>query len=93
MPSVLDAPEHIDDDEYVETHEMTIHELTIEQPQIRRARPGFWRTLAHGLTKHLTRRPHEKHVPLLSVPQPFETSMDRLTREHRWISILALAGI
>jgi hypothetical protein len=90
MPSVLDEPELI---EYVETHELTTDELTIEQPQPRKARPGFWRTLAHRITKHLHRTPRARQVPPCSVPQPFETPMDRMVREHQWLSILALASI
>ncbi len=90
MPSVLDVPELID---YVETHELTLHELTIERPKPRKARPGFWRTLGQKLTPHLPPLPQKRHAPSCSVPRPFETPMDRMVREHRWISILALAGI
>ncbi len=49
MPSVMDAPELI---EYVETHDLSIE--TLERPQPRRARPGFWRTLAPKITRDLT---------------------------------------
>ena len=88
MPSVLDAPELV---EYVETHELTTHELIIEQPQTRRARPGFWRTLAHRIATRLTHTPRVRRAPSPGVPRPFETAMDRVTREHPWISILALS--
>ena len=40
MPSVIDAPEL--EIAYVETHD-----LPVEQPQLGRAHPGFWRMLAH----------------------------------------------
>jgi hypothetical protein len=93
MPTVIDTPERIDDDEYVETHEFTTHDLTIERPQPRGTRPGFWRTLAHRITKRLTRTPRVRQTPLSSARQPFEAPMDRLVREHPWISILALAII
>ena len=93
MPAVIDAPEHIDYDEYIETHELTTHELTIERPQLRKARPGVWRTLGHKITQHLPHLPQKRHAPSCSVPLPFETPMDRVTREHQWLSILALAGI
>ncbi len=93
MPSVLEAPELIDYDEYIETHELTIRELTIEQPQPRGTRPGFWRTLVHGITKRLTPTPRARQTPSCNVPRPFETPIDRLAREHQWLSILALAGI
>src|SRR5437879_13580697 len=55
MPSVLDAPEYL---EHVE-----IQDLHIEKSRARRARPGFWRTLAHGIPKHLTRTPRAKQAP------------------------------
>ena len=90
MPSVLDVPEFI---EYVETHELTAHELTIERPQLRRAHPGFWRTLVHRMTQHLTRTPRASQAPLCNVPRPFEMPMDRLAREYPSLSILALSII
>ena len=85
MLAVLDTPERI---EHVETHD-----LTIERPQARGTRPGFWRTLAHGMTKHLTPMPRERHAPSCSAHRPFETPMDRLARECPPLSILALAII
>jgi len=88
MPSVLDAPELI---EYVETHEFTTHELTIERPRPRGARPGFWRTLVHGITKHLTPAPQARQAPLSSTPRPFEAPMDRLVREHPSLAPLVLS--
>ena len=90
MPSVLDEPELI---EYVETHELTPHGLTIERPQSRGTRPGFWRTLVHGITKHLTRTPRVRQIPSCSTHRPFEAPMDRLIREHPSLSLLALAII
>ena len=88
MPSVMETPALI---EYVETHDLTIE--TIERPQPRRARPGFWRSLAHGITMSLTPMPREWPVPLCSVRRPFETPMDRLVRESPSLALLALAII
>ena len=88
MLSVLDAPEHSED---VETHTLTAHELTIEQAQPRRARPGFWRTLAHGITTHRIHRPRARHVPACSASRPFEAPMDRLVREHPSLAPLVLS--
>jgi hypothetical protein len=93
MPAVIDTPERIDYDEYVETHELTKHGLTIERPQPRGTRPGFWRTLARGITTHPTRTPRVRHTPSCSIPRPFETPMDRLVREHPYLAILALSMI
>src|SRR5262245_20699556 len=56
MPSVLDAPERI---EHVETHD-----LHIEKPRARGARPRFWHPRVHGITKHPTPMPHELCVML-----------------------------
>jgi hypothetical protein len=82
MPSVIDAPEL---SEYVETHDLTIE--TLEQPQIRRARPGFWRTLAHTITRPLP------PAPTCSTRRPVETSMDWLVREDPALAVYALALI
>ena len=80
----------------IDTHELEIehvdtHDLTIEMPQTRRALPGFWRSLAHGLTTHLPPTPREWHAPVCSVRRPFETSMDRIVREYPSLSVYALA--
>ena len=88
MLSVLDAPELI---EYVETHELTTHELTIERPQSRRAQAGFWRMLMHRMTQHLIRTPRARQAPSCCARRPFETPMDRLVREHPSLAPLALA--
>ena len=90
MPSVLDAPERM---EYVETHELTTHDLTIEQPRTRRSRPGFWRTLAHRMTRLLTHTPRVRQVPSCRSNRPCEDPMDRLIREHRSLALLALSTV
>ncbi len=51
MPTVIDTPE------LIEITQIDIHDLTIERPQARRARPGFWGMLAHRLTTHLKQNP------------------------------------
>jgi len=84
----MDAPELI---EYVETHDLTIE--TLERPQPRRVRSGFWRTLARQITSYLTPTPREWPMPLCSVRRPFETPMDRLVQESSSLSLLALAII
>jgi hypothetical protein len=90
MPTVIDTPER---PEHVETHALTPHDLHREKPHARGANPGFWRTLAHGITQRLTDTPRERHTPSCPVPRPFETPMDRFTREHLSLSLLALALI
>jgi len=84
MPAVIDTLEL--EIEHVETHD-----LTIEMPQTRRARPGFWRSLVHGITTYLTPTPRQWQAPSCSVRHPFETPIDRLVREHPSLSVYALA--
>ena len=88
MPSVMDAPELI---EYVETHDLSIE--TLERPQPRRARPGFWRTLAHKITTHLTLTRRELHTPSCSARQPFETPADLLARQYPTLYLRAVCGV
>jgi hypothetical protein len=88
MPAVIDTPELI---AHVETHELTTHGLTIERPEARRARPGFWRTLAYRSTTPLTQTPRASQAPSYSRHRPFETPMDRLVREHPSLAPLALS--
>ena len=83
MPTVLDTPEVL---EHVETDN-----LPIERPPARSARPGFWRTLVHGVTTYLTHTLRGRHVPPSCAPRPFETPMDRLVREYPSLSAHALA--
>jgi hypothetical protein len=90
MPSVMDAPEL--EIEYVETqHDLTIE--TIERPPVRQTRPGFWRTLMHGITTYLTPTRHERHTGACRVSRSFETPMDRLVREYPSLATYALAII
>ena len=88
MPSVMDAPERV---KYVETHDLTIE--TIEQPQPRRAHPGFWRTLAYKITSHLRHTPRKQPVPLCSAYRPIEISADLLARQYANLYIRAFCGI
>ena len=88
MPSVMDAPELVD---YVETHDLTIE--TVERREPHRDRPGFWRTLAHGITTYLTPIRRERHAPSCLVNRPFEVPMDRFIREYPSLAPYALAMI
>ena len=89
MPSVMDAPDL--EIECVEIHDLTIEPIARQEP--RGVRPGFWRTLVHGITAYLTPTPRERHAPVCSVRRPFETPMDRLVREHPSLATFALAII
>jgi hypothetical protein len=88
MPSVMDAPELI---EYDETPNLTIE--TLERLQPHRARPGFWRTLAHRITHYLTPTPRERHAPACRSRQPFETPADMLARQYPTLYLWAFSGI
>ena len=85
MLSVLDAP---DLHEHLERHDLNISKL-----RVRGARPGFWHTLAHGITKHMTHTPRTGQAPSCSARRPFETPMDRCAREHPSLALYALAII
>ena len=84
MPGVIDAPER--EIEHVETYD-----LTIEMPQTRRARRGFWRSLAYGITRYLTSTTHAWRAPSCSICRQFEAPMDRLVREHPSLAVYTLA--
>jgi hypothetical protein len=84
MPAIIDTPE-------LELEHVDTHDLTIEMPQTRRARPRFWRSLVHGITTYLTPTPPEWHTSSCSARRPFETPMDRLVREHPSLSVYSLA--
>ena len=84
MPAVIDSSEL--EIEHVETHN-----LAIEMPQTRRARLGFWRSLAHGISTYLTPTPRERHAPVCSAHRSFETPIDQLVREYPSLSVYALA--
>lgn len=88
MPAVIDTPELID------TEQIEIHNLTIEQPPVRKARPGFWRMLTRGISGHLPPTPHEQHAPACyNELRRFEAPMDRFVREYPSLAPYALAII
>lgn len=90
MPAVMDTEEHIDIED-IETYDLT-HELTIERPQARASRPGFWRMLTHRITTHLTPTPRAQSVPTYyNDVHRFETPMDRFVREHPFVALYAIA--
>jgi hypothetical protein len=84
MPPVIDTP----NDDHVDAPTRARERL-----QARGARPGFWRSLAHGITTSLTPTPHARPAPSCSTGRSFETPMDRLVREYSSLSLLALAII
>jgi len=86
MSTVIDTPEL--EIEHVETYD-----LTIEMPQTRRARPGFWRSLARGIATYLAPTTREWQTPACGVRRPSETPLDWLVREHPSVSVYALAII
>jgi len=87
MPSVMDAPEL---SEYVETHDLTIE--TLERPEPRRARRGFWRTLAHTLAGYCTPT-HQQYASSCHAPRPFETPADQLARQYPTLYLRAMCGV
>jgi hypothetical protein len=87
MPSIIET--HELEIEHVETYDLSIE----ERPPARQTRPGFWRTLVHGITTYPTLTRHERHAPVCRMSRPFETPMDRLVREHPSLATYALAMI
>jgi len=85
MPTVMDIPAHSAD--------VATHDRHSEWPRTPPAHPGFWRTLAQGITTYLAPTPREWQGPSCRVRCSFETPMDRLAREHPSLSLFALAII
>ena len=84
MSTVIDTPE-------LEIEHVDAYDLTIEVPQTRRARPGFWRSLVQGTATYLTPTPPERQAPSCSARRPGETPLDRLVQEHPSLSVYVLA--
>jgi hypothetical protein len=85
MPSVMDAPERIED--------IDVHDLYEKQPQVRVTRPRFWRTLVQYMrrprvyTSSCT--PSSGRVALRQLESP----MARLAQEHPTLYLLGFCGI
>jgi len=88
MPSVMDAPELV---AYVETHDLTIE--TLAWPQPRRARPGFWHTLAQKIAGYFTPTPRTQYRSSCHAPRPFETPADQLARQYPTLYLRASCGV
>ena len=86
MPSFIGAPE-------LEIEHIDTHDLTIEQPQPRRARAGFWRTLAHRIAEFFTPAPRKQFASSCHAPRPFETPADLLARQYPNLYIRAFCGV
>lgn len=75
MPSVIDAPECLDD--------VDLHALPSEYP-------GFWRTLAQYFVRpHAQRSPHTLRSCAIARPQTMETLAERFARQYPFLYIQA----
>ena len=75
MPSVIEAPERIDD--------VDLHDLPSEHP-------GFWRTLAQSLVRpHAQRSPRTQRSCTITRPQKMETLAERFARQYPFLYIQA----
>jgi hypothetical protein len=83
MPAVIDTPEVV---EYEE------HDLHAEQPQVRVAQSGFWRTVAQYMWQRARRLPRTPSSPHGSL-HPMETPADLLARQYPSLYIRAYAGV
>jgi hypothetical protein len=90
MPSVIDAPERV---EHEDQALYEGHNLHTEQPQVRVAPSGFWRTVVQYLRRQrvhgLRRTPSSPHVSL----HPLDTPADLLAREYPSLYIRAYVGV
>jgi hypothetical protein len=74
-PSVLDTPERVED---------------IDVPDLPRAHPGFWRTLAQSLVRpHAQRSSQTPRSCAITRPQKMETLAERFARQYPFLYIQA----
>ena len=90
MPAVIDTPEVVEHEEYALYEE---HDLHKEQPQVRVAQSGFWRTVTQYMRRHrahtLSCTPSSYRVSL----HPIEMPLERLARENPTLYIQAFYGV
>ena len=84
MPSVIDAPEMVEQEE---------HTLYEEHPQVRVARAGFWRTVVQYMKRQSAHRRHRTPSSSHGSLHPIEMPMERLAREYPTLYIQGFCGI
>ena len=89
MPAVMDTPEVVEHEEYA----LYEHDLHKEQPQVRVARSGFWRTVAQYMRRQSAHRRHRTPSSSHGSLHPIEMPMERLAREYPTLYIQGFCGI
>jgi hypothetical protein len=90
MPAVMDTPEGVEHEEYALYEE---HDQQVEQPSVREAHPGFWRTVVQYLRRQRTHTRHDTPPSSHGALHPIETPAELLAREYPSLYIRAYAGV
>ena len=90
MPAVMDTPEVVEHEEYALDEE---HDLHTEQPQVRVAGSGFWRTVVQYMRRQSAHRRHRTPSSSHGSLHPIEMPLERLARENPTLYIQAFYGV
>jgi hypothetical protein len=90
MPSVIDAPEIVEHEEYALYEEQAIDK---GQTPVREAHPGFWHTVLQYVKRHRVHTPYSTPSSSYRLLHPMETPADVLAREYPSLYIRAYAGV
>jgi hypothetical protein len=86
MPRVIDAPEAVQEERWLQ-----YEEKTVSIAASRHERPGFlaalWSAVTSLITQHARLQPH-----VVPIKQRFELPMDRIAREHPFLYIKTMSG-
>jgi hypothetical protein len=84
MPGVMHAPEGMEEKE---------HGIQEEQPQVRRARGGFWPMVMQSLRRDITHRLQRTSSADRAALRQRESLMARAAREHPTLFLLGFCGM
>jgi hypothetical protein len=84
MLSVIDTPEMVEHEE---------HTLYEDQPQVRVARSGFWRTVMQYMKRQSVHRLQNTSSSYQGPRHPIEMPADLLARQYPSLYIQAYAGV
>jgi hypothetical protein len=90
MPAVMDTPEIVEHEEHALYEDHDLHE---EQPQVRVARSGFWRTVVQYTRRQSGHRRHRTPSSSHGSLHPIEMPADMLARQYPSLYIRAYAGV
>ena len=84
MPSVIDAPEIVEYEEY---------DLQEAQPKARGAHTRLWRTVMQYIKRHRVHTAHGTPSSRHGSPHPIEMPIERLAREHPTLFLRVYTGL